>query len=73
MSILKPIIKKDTNKHLLILVHGLNGSDETWCGNEQRFVENLIREKLFIENFDLSLFLYDTSISPLNKTRKITN
>lgn len=59
------ILKKQTNQHLLILIHGLNGSQETWKGNENRFVENLSSDDLIKDNYDLALFSYGTKILEL--------
>ncbi|XOV94426.1 MAG: esterase/lipase family protein [Bacteroidota bacterium] len=60
------ILKNKKNRNLLILVHGLNGSEETWMGNQFRFVENLSKEDLIKDNFDLALFTYGTKILEIN-------
>ncbi|CAM1348730.1 esterase/lipase family protein [Tenacibaculum halocynthiae] len=65
------IIKKEKNKHLIILVHGLNGSDKTWKGNKERFCENLIEENFIQDNFDLALFNYGTKILKVNWIARI--
>lgn len=67
------IINKPENKHLLILVHGLNGSAASWKGGEQRFAENLTQEELIRDNFNLALFTYPTMIFRINWLAKIIN
>lgn len=67
------IIKKPENKHVIILVHGLNGSADSWRGGEQRFVENLTKENLIQENFDIALFTYQTKIFTVNWIKKKIN
>ncbi len=67
------VTKKEDNKHLLILVHGLNGSRDTWIGNDQRFVEILNGKDLIQENFDIALFNYGTKIFKINWLTKIIN
>lgn len=66
-------IKKPENKHLLILVHGLNGASTSWKGNEQRFVENLIEEQVIQDNFNIAIFAYGTKIFKINWLTKIIN
>lgn len=56
------VLKNKANKHLIILIHGLNGSESTWKGTAQRFVENLTSEDLIGDNFDLALYSYGTKI-----------
>lgn len=65
------IVKKNQNKHLLILVHGLNGSGKTWKGTEERFCENLEKESLIQDNFDVALFNYGTTIFKVNWISRI--
>jgi hypothetical protein len=67
------IIQNDTNKHLIVLVHGLNGDDTSWRGNAERFVENLSENNLVQENFDLALFTYGTKIFQINWFTKVIN
>ncbi|NDV43113.1 esterase/lipase family protein [Flagellimonas sediminis] len=67
------ILNEKKNKHLLILVHGLNGSDSTWRGDNQRFVENLTQEVLVQDYFDLALYTYSTHIFKLNWFSKLLN
>lgn len=65
------VIQNDENKHLIILVHGLNGSDKTWRGSKERFSENLALENLIQDNFDLALFKYGTKILKINWLARI--
>lgn len=67
------IIKKPANKHLLVLVHGLNGANISWKGIETRFVENLIQEQLIQDNFNIAIFTYGTKIFKINWLTKIIN
>lgn len=67
------IINKKKNKHLLILVHGLNGSEATWKGNSQRFVENLKETELIKDYFDVVIFAYGTRIFQITWLRKLIN
>ncbi len=65
-----PIIVSPENRHLLILVHGLNGSQDTWQGDNQRFVENLKQEQIIQDYFDVSLFVYGTRLSLFDSLKK---
>ncbi len=56
------VLENKKNRHLIILVHGLNGSESTWKGEDQRFVENLTKENYVKDNFDLALYVYGTKI-----------
>src|SRR6202022_349813 len=67
------VIKKPENKHLLILVHGLNGTNTSWKGNEKRFVENLVQEQAIQDNFNIAIFTYGTKIFNINWLTKIIN
>jgi len=64
-------IEKPENKHLVILVHGLNGSGKTWHGSEQRFVELLSDEQLIKEHYDLALFTYHTRIFEISWWKRV--
>lgn len=66
------IIQND-NKHLIILVHGLNGGDNSWRGSDERFVEVLSKNALIMENYDLAFFTYITSIFQINTLKKLIN
>lgn len=55
------IFQNDDNKHLIVLVHGLNGGDGSWIGTNERFVETLSKNNLVRENFDLTLRLRQTN------------
>ncbi len=67
------IIQNNSNKHLIILVHGLNGGDSSWRGNTERFVETLSINNLVQENFDLAFFTYGTKIFKLIWLTKLLN
>lgn len=57
-----PVIKKQENKHLIVFVHGLIGSAKTWQGDSERFVENLKKEQLIQDYFDIEIFEYPTTL-----------
>lgn len=65
-------IDNPQSKHMLILVHGLNGSFESWEGTNERFIANLQIESL-IENFDVYLYQYPTRIFEITLLKKIRN
>lgn len=67
------IVKKNNNKHLLILIHGLSGSKKSWMGHNSSFVSNLIEENIVRNFYDISIFEYHTSISPFRSFRKYFN
>lgn len=67
------IIQNDKNKHLIVLVHGLNGGDTSWRGSEQRFAETFSKDTLIKEHFDLALFTYGTKIFKMNWLAKVIN
>lgn len=67
------VIQNENNRHLIVLVHGLNGGEGSWKGDSQRFVETLSKESLVQENFDLALFVYETKIFRLNWFVKFWN
>jgi len=58
------------SRHLLILVHGLNGSFKSWEGTSQRFIENLQTANA-IQPFDVYLFQYPTTIFQLTGLKKV--
>ncbi|SOD81064.1 lipase family alpha/beta hydrolase [Spirosoma fluviale] len=64
-------IEEVENKHLLVLVHGLNGSDASWKGEEKRLVENLVQEDLIKNNFNVAIFSYRTKIFEINWFKRI--
>ena len=66
-------VKRTNSKHLLILIHGLNGSKESWMGHSLSFVDNLIEEDTIKDFFDISIFEYHTTISPIRSLRKYAN
>lgn len=66
------IIEND-NKHLIVLVHGLNGGATSWQGNEKRFAERLSEEQLVKEYFDLASFTYGTKIFSVGWLTKLKN
>ncbi len=66
-------IQEPANKHLLILVHGLNGSVNSWKGSQEHFVETLSKEDLIQAHFDVALFTYKTSIISFQRLKKIRN
>jgi hypothetical protein len=63
-------IKNPQSRNVLILVHGLNGSLESWEGSPQHFVENL-RTASVIQQFDVYLFQYPTKIFELTGFKRI--
>ena len=56
------VLENKKNRHLIILVHGLNGSESTWKGEDQRFVENLTKENYVKDNLRLKTLGYGRSI-----------
>lgn len=56
------VLENKDNKHLVILIHGLNGSKNTWRGDSKRFIENLITKNIITQNFDVALYTYGTKI-----------
>jgi pimeloyl-ACP methyl ester carboxylesterase len=70
---MKYCIQKEHHKHLIILIHGLNGDENTWQGTKERFVEVLSQNYLVQENFDLALFTYGTKIFEVSWLSKISS
>lgn len=67
------VIQKSSNKHLIIFVHGLNGSASTWQGTSEHFVEVLKKNEIIKNNFDLAIFTYPTKIFQISILKKIGN
>jgi hypothetical protein len=70
---MKFLINKVDNKHLLILVHGLNGSELSWMGDKNRFYENLKQESIIKDNFNVAIYTYQTRIFQINFLTKFKN
>lgn len=70
---MKYCIQEEHHKHLIILIHGLNGDESTWKGTNERFVEVLSKNDLIQENFDLALFTYGTKIFEVSGFSKISS
>lgn len=67
------IIQNESNQHLIVLVHGLNGGEGSWKGSSERFVETLSKDSVVQENFDLAMFVYGTKIFRLNWFTRFKN
>jgi len=67
------IIQNESNRHLIVLVHGLNGGEDSWRGSSQRFAETLSQNSIVQENFDMAMFNYGTKIFKLNCFTKFKN
>ncbi len=65
-------VQKDNNSNLILFIHGLNGSNETWKNEvtQNTFPELLLKDFEVQENFDIAYFEYYTSL--LNIKEKVS-
>lgn len=57
-------ILEDSNKHLILLIHGFTGGKETWVEKEgDRIPKYLSKNKEISSNFDIAYFEYFTKFS----------
>lgn len=57
-------VQKDNNSNLILFIHGLNGSNETWKNEvtQNTFPELLLKDSEIKNNFDIAYFEYYTSL-----------
>lgn len=62
-------IKRDNNRNLILFIHGLTGSNETWKNEEttNTFPELLLKDEIIESNFDIAYFEYFTSFLKLKE------
>ncbi|KLE02523.1 hypothetical protein O8C99_07320 [Aliarcobacter butzleri] len=65
-------IQKNNNNNLILFIHGLNGSNDTWKNEitQNTFPDLLLKNSEIQENFDIAYFEYYTSL--LNVKEKIS-
>ena len=65
-------IQKNDNKNLILFIHGLTGSNETWKNEvtKNTFPELLLKDDVIKNNFDIAYFEYYSSF--LNIKEKLS-
>lgn len=65
-------IQKNNNKNLILFIHGLTGSNETWKNEltQKTFPELLLNDSIIKDNFDIAYFEYYSSL--LNIKEKLS-
>ncbi len=64
-------VKQSNNKNLILFIHGLTGSNETWENEETgtTFPKLLLKDKVIEDNFDIAYFEYFTSFLKLKEKK----
>ena len=64
--------KSFTHRKAIVFIHGLNGSKHTWIGDDDRWVDNFMKEESIINTFDLYIFSYPTkTFDPFSFWKKL--